>query len=164
VGTQEYRIREFKVVKVVLVQDVADLGKAGELKDVSPGYMRNYLVPKRMAVLATASEVKTLEARRAQIARAKEKERSTAEALAARIAEVALLFQVRVGEQNRLYGSITSKDIADELARTAGITIDRRDIELPEPLKTLGTFGVPVKLGHDVKGTINVTLQEAASA
>lgn len=152
------------MVKVVLVQDVAELGKAGELKDVSPGYMRNYLVPKRMAVLATATEVKTLEARRAQIARTKEKERSTAEALAARIAEVSLLFQVRVGEQNRLYGSITSKDIADELARTAGITIDRRDIELPDSLKTLGTFSVPVRLGRDVKGTINVTLQEAASA
>jgi large subunit ribosomal protein L9 len=148
----------------VLTQDVADLGKAGELKDVSPGYMRNFLVPKRMAVLATASEVKTLEARRAQIARAREKERSTAEGLAARIAEVSLLFQVRVGEQNRLYGSITSKDIADELARTGGITVDRRDIELPDPLKTLGTFSVPVRLGHDVKGTINVTLQEAASA
>ncbi len=152
------------MVKVVLTQDVADLGKAGELKDVSPGYMRNFLVPKRMAVLATASEVKTLEARRAQIARAREKERSTAEGLAARIAEVSLLFQVRVGEQNRLYGSITSKDIADELARTGGITVDRRDIELPDPLKTLGTFSVPVRLGHDVKGTINVTLQEAASA
>jgi large subunit ribosomal protein L9 len=163
-STPEYKNREFNVVKVVLIQDVPDLGKAGELKDVSPGYMRNYLVPKRMAVLATASEVKTLEARRTQIARAKDKERSNAEALAARIAAVSLLFQVRVGEQNRLYGSITSKDIADELARTAGITVDRRDIELPDPLKTLGNFTVPVRLGHEVKGAINVTLQEAASA
>src|SRR5271166_957292 len=109
--------------------------------------MRNFLVPKRMAVLATAGEVKTLEARRSQIARAKEKEHSAAEGLAAKIAAVSLTFQVRVGEQNRLYGSITSKDIADELARSADITIDRRDIELAEPLKTLGAFSVPVKLG-----------------
>ncbi len=152
------------MVKVVLTQDVASLGKAGDLKDVSPGYMRNYLVPKRLAVLATSGELKTLEARRDQIAKTQQKVRSAAEATAARLSEVALTFQVRVGEQNRLYGSITSKDIADELARTAAITIDRRDIELDEPLKTLGTFEVPVRLGHEVKGTIKVTLEEAGSA
>lgn len=152
------------MVKVVLTQDVASLGKAGELKEVSPGYMRNFLVPKRMAVLASAGEVKSLEARRTQIVKVREKAHTDAEVLAARLGEVVLTFQVRVGEQNRLYGSITSKDIADELARTAGITLDRRDIELAEPLKTLGSFSVPVRLGHEVKGTINVTLQEAASA
>ena len=152
------------MVKVVLTQDVASLGKAGDLKDVSPGYMRNYLVPKRLAVLATSGELKTLEARRDQIAKTQQKVRSAAEATAARLGEVALTFQVRVGEQNRLYGSITSKDIADELARTAAITIDRRDIELEEPLKMLGTFEVPVRLGHEVKGTIKVTLEEAGAA
>jgi large subunit ribosomal protein L9 len=152
------------MVKVVLTKDVESLGKAGDLKDVSPGYMRNFLVPKQMAVLATSGQLKTLEARRGQIAKAQQKQRLEAEGLAAQLADVALTFQVRVGEQNRLYGSITTKDIADELARTAGITIDRRDIDLPEALKTLGTFSVPVKLGHDVKGAINVTLEEAASA
>jgi large subunit ribosomal protein L9 len=152
------------MVKVVLTQDVASLGKAGELKEVSPGYMRNFLLPRKMAVAATASELKTLETRRNQIARNQQKLRTEAEVLSGRLAEAALTFQVRVGEQNRLFGSITSKDIADELARTAGITIDRRDIELPEPLKTLGSFQVPVRLGHDVKGAINVTLQEAGTA
>ena len=95
--------------------------------------------PKVSAVLATAGELKSLEARRSQIAKAQEKARTEAEALASRLAAVSLVFQVRVGEQNRLYGSITSKDIADELARTAEITIDRRDIDLPDALKTLGT-------------------------
>ncbi len=152
------------MVKVVLTKDVESLGKAGELKDVSAGYLRNFLVPQKMAVLATAGEMKSLEARRSQIAKAQQHQRTAAEALAAQLADVALTFQVRVGEQNRLYGSITSKDIADELARTASITIDRRDIELPDALKTLGTFSVPVKLGYEVKGAINVTLQEAASA
>lgn len=152
------------MVKVVLTQDVASLGKAGELKDVSPGYMRNFLVPKRLAVAATPGEMKTLEARRNSLAKAQQKARTDAEGLAARLGEAHITFQVRVGEQNRLYGSITSKDIADELARTAGITIDRRDIELAEPLKTLGTYSVPVRLGHEVKGNITVTLQEAASA
>jgi large subunit ribosomal protein L9 len=152
------------MVKVVLTQDVPTLGKAGELKDVSPGYMRNYLVPKHLAVAATPGELKTLEARRAQIAKVQLKARTDAESLAKRLADAALTFQVRVGEQNRLYGSITSKDIAEELARTTGITLDRRDIELEEPLKTLGSFTVPVRLGHEVKGNINVTLQEAASA
>ncbi|MDB5060107.1 MAG: ribosomal protein [Chloroflexi bacterium] len=152
------------MVKVVLTKDVDNLGRAGELKDVSPGYMRNFLVPQQMAVLATSSELKSLEARRSQIAKAQQKQRTEAEGLAAKLADIALTFQVRVGEQNRLYGSITTKDIADELARTAGITIDRRDIDLPEALKTLGTFSVPVKLGHDVKGAFNVTLEEAASA
>ena len=152
------------MVKVVLTQDVASLGKAGELKEVSPGYMRNFLLPRKMAVAATASELKMLETRRNQIARNQQKLRTEAEQLSGRLAEAALTFQVRVGEQNRLFGSITSKDIADELARTAGITIDRRDIELPEPLKTLGSFQVPVRLGHDVKGAINVTLQEAGTA
>jgi large subunit ribosomal protein L9 len=126
--------------------------------------MRNFLVPKRLAVLATPGELKTLESRRNQINKAQQQQRADAESVAARLAAVTLTFQVRVGEQNRLYGSITSKDIADELARTAEITIDRRDIDLSEPLKTLGTFSVPVKLGHDVKGAINVTLEEAASA
>lgn len=152
------------MVKVVLTQDVANVGKAGELKDVSPGYMRNYLVPRKLAVMATAGELKTLEARRAGIARAQQKARTDAEALAARLGEARITFQVRVGEQNRLYGSITSKDIADELARSADITIDRRDIELPEPLKTLGTYTIPIRLGHEVKGNITVTLQEATSA
>lgn len=152
------------MVKVVLTQDVANVGKAGDLKEVSPGYMRNFLIPKKMAVPATKAEVNALEMRRAGIARAQQKARGDAEVLATRLASVALTFQVRVGEQQRLYGSITSKDIADELARTAGITIDRRDIDLPEPLKTLGSYAVPVKLGHDVKGAINVTLQEAATA
>jgi large subunit ribosomal protein L9 len=152
------------MVKVVLTQDVASLGKAGELKEVSPGYMRNFLLPRKMAVAATASELKMLETRRNQIVRNQQKLRTEAEQLSGRLAEAALTFQVRVGEQNRLFGSITSKDIADELARTAGITIDRRDIELPEPLKTVGSFQVPVRLGHDVKGAINVTLQEAGTA
>ena len=105
------------MVKVVLTQDVTSLGKAGELKDVSPGYMRNFLVPKKMAVMATASELQTLEARRTAIVRAQQKVRTDAETLAARLAEAQITFQVRVGEQKRLYGSITSKDIADELAR-----------------------------------------------
>ena len=152
------------MVKVVLTQDVANVGKAGELKEVSPGYMRNYLVPRKLAVMATAGELKTLEARRSGIARAQQKARSDAESLAARLNDARITFQVRVGEQNRLYGSITSKDIADELARSADITIDRRDIELPEPLKTLGTYSIPVRLGHEVKGNITVTLQEATSA
>lgn len=152
------------MVKIVLTKDVESLGKAGELKDVSPGYMRNFLIPQKMAVLATSSELKSLESRRNQIAKAQQHQRTAAEALATQLESVALTFQVRVGEQNRLYGSITSKDIADELARTASITIDRRDIELPDALKTLGTFSVPIKLGHEVKGAINVTLLEAASA
>ena len=152
------------MVKIVLTQDVASLGKAGELKDVSPGYMRNYLVPKRLAVPATPSEIKALEMRRAQLAKTQAKARSDAEGLAGKLAGIALTFQVRVGEQNRLYGSITSKDIADELARASGIALDRRDIELEEPLKTLGSFQVPVRLVHEVKGSIAVTLQEAASA
>ncbi|HWE61690.1 MAG TPA: 50S ribosomal protein L9 [Chloroflexota bacterium] len=151
-------------MKVVLTQDVATLGKAGELKEVSPGYMRNYLVPRKLAVMATPTELKTLEARRASVVKTQQKARTEAEDMAARLSAAPVTFQVRVGEQNRLYGSITSKDIADELARAANITIDRRDIELDEPLKTLGTFAVPVKLGHEVKGTVTVTLQEAASA
>jgi large subunit ribosomal protein L9 len=152
------------MVKVVLTKDVASLGKAGELKEVSPGYLRNFLAPKQLAVLATAGELKSLAERRSQIAKSQQKAQTEAQGLALRLAEVTLTFQVRVGEQNRLYGSITSKDIADELARTADITIDRRDIDLPDALKTLGDYSVPVKLGHDVKAAINVTLQEAASA
>ena len=152
------------MVKVVLTQDVSNLGQAGELKEVSPGYMRNYLVPKKLAVMATSGELKTLEARRTGMAKVQAKAKTDAEALAGKLAGTQILFQVRVGEQNRLFGSITSKDIADELARTANITIDRRDIELPEALKALGTFTIPVRLGHEVKGQITVTLQEATTA
>ena len=152
------------MVKVVLTKDVENLGKAGEVKDVSPGYMRNFLVPKKLAEPATESTLHALEARRASMLKAQEKARAAAASLAERLNATVITFQVRVGEQHRLYGSITSKDIADELARTANLAIDRRDIELEEPLKTLGTFTVPVKLHTDVRGSIHVVLQEAPSA
>ena len=152
------------MVKVVLTQDVENVGKAGEVKEVSPGYMRNFLVPKKLAVPATAVALHALEARRASTLKVQEKARTSAQTLAERLNAAVVTFQVRVGEQHRLFGSITSKDIADELARTANLSIDRRDIELEEPLKTLGTFTVPVKLHAEVRGAIHVVLQEAPSA
>ncbi len=147
-----------KKMKVLLLQDVEHLGKAGEIKDVSGGFGRNYLLPKGFAVLATKSQIKQAEERLAAQRRKAEAARKEAETLAAKLAELTLTFVVKVGEQERLYGSVTNADIAAKLREVAGIEIDRRKIALEDPIKRTGEYEVPVELASGVSATLKVVV------
>lgn len=147
-------------VKVILRSDVAGLGEEGDVKDVAGGYARNYLLPRKLVVPATKGNLKVLEQQREQIERKQEQFRAEARTLAERMAGLPLQFEVRVGEQGRLYGSVTAQDIAGRLKETAGIEIDRRHIELKEPLRALGEFNVPVRVAHAVTAHLKVTLHD----
>ncbi len=152
-------------MKVILLQDVEGLGKAGDLKEVANGYARNYLLPRKLAAGATPALIANREQRIAAEKRRLEKQEALQRQLAERLNQVKLTFKARVGREGRLYGSITSQDIALGLREAEGISIDRRVIELPNPIRSTGTFQVPVKIARNLEPRITVTvLDEAAVA
>ena len=137
------------MMQLILLQDVGNLGKAGELVSVRPGYGRNYLVPRGFAVSATVHNKNRLDHEKAVIARKVEKERATANELATRINGMTLQFERQVGEDERLFGSVTSRDIAEQLKR-ANVEIDHRWVQLDSAVKALGKYEVPVRLAAGV--------------
>jgi large subunit ribosomal protein L9 len=145
-------------MKVILLQDVDGLGKAGDLKDVANGYARNYLLPRRLAAGATPGLVANRAQRVAAEQRKLEKQAEENRQRAERLSQVTLTFKAKVGSQGRLYGSITSADIAEALREAENIVIDRRMIGLPEPIRSLGTFNVPVKVATHMEPTISVNV------
>ena len=145
-------------MKVILTKDVAKLGKSGELKQVADGYATNYLIPKSLAVPASGGAYRAWQHDIASREEKRAKERGEAEIAATRIASTTLTMGVKVGEGGKLYGSITSKDIADALARR-GIEIDRHKIDLEEPLKTLGTYKVAVKVFTGMTPEVTVVVE-----
>ncbi len=151
-------------MKVLLTHDVEHLGKAGELKDVSGGFGRNYLIPKGFAVMATKGQVRQAEERMSAQRRRTEAGRKDAQALAARINGVSLHFAVKVGEQDRLYGSVTNVDIAEKLKAQVGIDIDRRKIDLDDPIKRTGIYAVKVRLLSDLEPVLNVIVESEGAA
>jgi len=154
-------------MKVILLQDVDNLGKAGDLKEVADGYARNYLLPGRLAAGATPALLANHQQRIAAEKRKQEKLVEANKQQAEKLGNITLVFKARVGRQGRLYGSITSQDIASGLRDSEGIIIDRRMIDLPEPIRTVGTFTVPVKIAQKLapKITVNVVDQsEGATA
>lgn len=146
-------------MKVLLVQDVEYLGKAGELKDVAGGFGRNYLIPKGFAVLATKGQIRQAEDRMAAQRKKIEAGRKDAQALAARIDGATVRFVVKVGEQDRLYGSVTNVDIAEKLEAQLKVEIDRRKIELEEPIKRTGSYPVTITLMAGVAPVVNVIVE-----
>ncbi|MCI0705998.1 MAG: 50S ribosomal protein L9 [Ignavibacteriae bacterium] len=142
-------------MKVILRQDHGKLGKLGDVLDVKDGYARNFLIPRNIAFLATDNAVKMLDEEKKQNARRVEKEKVGSEKLAAELEKVSLNIQMKVGEDDKLFGSVTSQMIADGL-QEKGITIDKRIIELEEPIKALGIYDVPVKLPGGVQGKVKV--------
>ena len=135
--------------KVLLREDVDDLGARGEIVRVRAGYARNYLLPRNLAVEATTGNVKGIEQERAALLKKEAKERATAEAQSQQMSTLELQFKRKAGEQGALYGSVTSMDLAEEL-KQRGYEIDRHRIHLREPLKRLGDFTVPVRLHREV--------------
>jgi large subunit ribosomal protein L9 len=143
--------------QVLLREDIDNLGARGEIVRVKSGYARNYLLPRKLAVEATASNVKQIEGERAALAKREAKERSTAELQADQLKNLNLKFERKVGEAGVLYGSVTSMDIAHEL-QNQGYEIDRRKIVLREPIKRFGSYSVPMRLHRDVTVDIPVTV------
>lgn len=143
------------MVQVILKKDVADLGHAGELVTVKPGFARNYLIPQGIAFLATEGNLRRFEEERRQIEQSAEREREQATVMAAKLEGQSLTFMVRAGDEGRLFGSVTSADIAESLA-SAGLEVDRRIIRLEDPIKDLGVYDVAIRLHADVEPTIKV--------
>jgi large subunit ribosomal protein L9 len=140
-------------MQLILTQDVTNLGKAGEVVSVRPGYGRNYLVPRGLAVSATVRNKNRLVHEKALIERKVEKERASATDLAGRLNGMTLQFERIVGEDEKLFGSVTNRDIADQLKR-AGVDLDHRLIQLDQAVKALGKYEVPVKLAAGVTATL----------
>lgn len=145
-------------MKVILTQDVPSLGKSGELKDVADGYARNFLIPNKKAVSAAGGAYRAWQHDIASREEKRKREREEAEVIANRISSTTLTMGVKVGEGGKLYGSITSKDIADALARR-GITVDRHRIDLAEPLKTLGTYRVAIRVYSGMEPEVTIAVE-----
>jgi large subunit ribosomal protein L9 len=145
-------------VKVILINDVDKLGKSGELKQVADGFARNFLIPKKLAVPAAGGAYRAWQHDIASREVKRKREREEAEIAAQRISSTTLTMGVKVGEGGKLYGSITAKDIADALGRR-GITVDRHKIDLDEPLKTLGTYKVAVRVLPGMSPEVTVAVE-----
>lgn len=137
-------------MKILLKRDVPNLGKAGEVKTVADGYARNYLIPRGMAVIATQGALKQAKLKQQVEAQRQAHFQQEAQKLATAFRGLTLTFQVRAGENEQLYGSITNADIAQALEKQVGRAIDRRKIELERPIRRLGSYRVPIRLGDSL--------------
>lgn len=145
-------------VRVILRNDVAKLGAAGELVRVRPGFARNYLLPRSLAVVATDTNVKQIEHERKLAVAAAAKQKGAAEGLAAKLNGLVLDIEAQAGEGDRLFGSVTSRDVADALHKR-GVELDRKHIELPDAIKTLGEHDVSARLGAGVVAKFKVKVK-----
>jgi large subunit ribosomal protein L9 len=146
-------------VRVLLIKEVKGLGNAGEIKDVADGYGRNFLINRGLAVTATEGVVKDARLRLDAEARRQAQATQEASSLAERLEQMTLTFQRKAGEKDRLYGSVTTADIAEELQKLTGQPFDKRKITLEEPLRELGTHQVPIKLMTDVTAQVTVVVE-----
>jgi len=142
-------------VKIVLREDVDKLGERGQVVNVAAGYARNFLFPKALAFEATAGNMRQIELRKKVWVVREAKETDDANKLAARIGEIKLVIAKKVGENEALYGSVTSQEIA-ELLKAKGVEVDRRKIQMHDPIRSLGTFEVPIKIHRQVTAKVSV--------
>lgn len=150
-------------MEVILKEDVNNLGHRGDVVKVADGYGRNYLLPNKLAMQATAANKAVIEQMKASAVRKSAKEKTEAEALVSQLNSVALVFERKVGEHDHLFGSVTSADIAAQL-EAKGFAVDRRKVQLDEPLKQVGEFHIPVKLHREVTAHIAVTVKGEETA
>jgi large subunit ribosomal protein L9 len=144
-------------MEIILRADVQHLGKVGEVVKVKDGYARNYLLPKGLAYPATEANKKKITYEGERLAKQRAAEKTAAEGEATRLAEVQLTFEVKVGEEEKLYGSVTASDIQRKLEEL-GIHVDKRKIDLPEPIRELGEFKVGIKIHPEVRPEVRVTV------
>ncbi|MCL5102563.1 MAG: 50S ribosomal protein L9 [Armatimonadetes bacterium] len=143
-------------MKVILTQDVKEVGKAGELVNVAEGHARNFLLPRKLAVIAGEGAMKDLDSKKKMIQAKADNLLAEARATAERLNNLKVIIKAKAGSGTRLYGSVTNQEIADALKSQHHIIIDKRKIHMTEPIKNVGTFEVPVKLHHDVSANIHV--------
>jgi len=144
-------------MKIILREDVEKLGKAGEVVKVKDGYGRNFLIPRQLAVLANVRNMKSLDHDRRTIETRAKKTRKASEATAATLSAVALTLPAKAGEEGKLFGAITSRDIAEALGK-AGVTVDRKAIQLADPIKQVGDYKVKIRVAADVFPEISVSV------
>ena len=145
-------------MKVVFLEDVVGTAKIGDIKEVKPGFARNYLLPRRLAMAATPSVIKSVEQRAAREARLQESRDNDARALAGRVEGAAFTFTAKAGSTGKLFGSVGTNDIATKVAETIGREFERHDVLLAEPIKELGDYPVKVRLSRNVSATVNVSV------
>ena len=148
-------------MKLILTTDIPNLGKPGALVTVKPGYGRNYLLPRKMAVLATEKNVRRMEHEKAGIMARAAKEKTNMDAMAKKLSAIELKFTRKTGAENKLFGSVTSKDIHEQLTGQ-GFQVERKQVHLAEPLKEIGTHEVEVKLHSEVQAKVKVTIAAEA--
>jgi len=140
-------------MKVILRKNYDKLGKIGDVVEVKNGFARNFLIPRQIAYTATPGNLRALEEEKVQLAKKEEKELQSAQLLSAELEKVSVTIPVKVGEEDRIFGTVTTQMIADSL-KEKGYDIDRRKIEISEPIKSLGIYSVNVKLHHDVTAVV----------
>lgn len=151
-------------MRVLLLKDVKGLGHAGDIKDVAGGYATNYLIPNRLAQPYVEGMEKAMQQAKEAAARKQERKNAEAQMLAAKLHGQTVVLSARAGEGERLYGSITAADIAQALAQTAGVQVDRKFIQLEHPIKSLGQHPVQIKLGSGLVATVTVVVERSAEA
>ncbi len=149
-------------MEVILKEDVAKLGSRGDVVKVAEGYGRNYLLPRKLAIQATASNKQVIDQMKAAAVRRSAKEKAQAEELSKQFDGLSVSFQRKAGEHDQLFGSVTATDLADALEKK-GFNVDRRKIQLHEALRTLGEFTVPIKLHKDVTTHLKVVIEKEAA-
>ena len=147
-------------MEVILLEDVKTLGKKGQIVKINDGYARNYVLPKKLGLEATAKNLNDLKLQKARQAKEEAQELADAKALAVKIEEKAVTVSMKIGEGGRTFGAISTKEIAAEAKQQLGLDIDKKKIKLDEPIKTLGTHDVTVKLHKDVTATLKVKVVE----
>ena len=148
-------------MKVILLQDVKGKGKKGQMLEVSDGYARNYMLPRKIAVEATADAVNTMRMNDKAAAEKAAKERAAALETSKQLREMTLVVTAKGGGAGRLFGSVTNQEIADALKAKAGITLDKRKIVIRDPIKNVGTYTVQCKLGYEITAPLTVKIEEA---
>lgn len=150
-------------MKVIFLQDVPNVARAGQIKEVADGYGRNFLISKKLALLATPSATSSTETQRRITERSQAQTETEMTELAQQLEGKEVILKARVGAKDRLFGSITSADIASELQNTTGLVVDKKKIELAEPIRQLGSYEVVIKLAKDVTPTIKVIVEKDTS-
>ncbi len=147
-------------MQVLLLKDIKRLGKAGQIREVADGYARNYLIPRGLAVLATPGAVRSTEVQQAIEEQREDRVRTDSDALAERLSETALTFKVMASDKGRLYGSVTTADIAARIEEQTGYPVDKRKVQLDEPIRLLGSHRVPVRLLSGVTAEVTVVVEQ----
>ena len=148
-------------MKVILLQDVKGKGKKGQMIEVSDGYARNFMLPRKLAVEATADAVNTMRMNDKAAAEKAARERAEANEIAKKLKELTLVVTAKGGGAGRLFGSVTNQEIADALKAKTGITLDKRKIVISDPIKNVGTYTVTCKLGYEITAKLTVKIEEA---